>query len=464
MLNHVEQVLHPSIFRAYDIRGVVGKTLTEEGIFLIGKAIGSLVREQGGTQISIARDGRLSGPILSKALCDGILAAGCDVIDLGMVPTPLLYFAAYFFEQRSGVMLTGSHNPPDYNGLKLVVNGVTIAEDGIKDLYKRIIEKRLYDGCGVRHEVNIIERYIRCVTDNIKLSRRLKIVIDAGNGVTGMIAPQLFRALGCEVHELFCEVDGQFPHHHPDPSQPENLHDLISAVKEHQADIGIAFDGDGDRLGAVTSAGTIICPDRLLMLFAKAILAEHPHAKIIYDVKCTDHLATLIRSLNGEPIMWKTGHSLIKAKLAETKAQLAGEMSGHFFFNDKWYGFDDALYAGARLLEIIANQDEESEAVFAAIPNSVNTPELKVHVADEEKFTLMEQLINEAKFTEAKEVMTIDGLRVNFAEGWGLVRASNTTPYLILRFEAINETILQRIQVVFREWILSVRPDLVLPF
>lgn len=457
-------VLDPSIFRTYDIRGVVGKTLTEEGVFLIGKAIASLVLERGEREITIARDGRFSSPLLSQALCKGILSTGCDVVDLGLAPTPLLYYATQFSDQQSGVMLTGSHNPPDYNGLKMVIGGVTLSEDEIKALYQRILDQRFYEGSGERRERNVVDAYIHDVISRVHLPRALNVVIDAGNGVTGMIAPRLFRALGCEVHELFCEIDGNFPNHHPDPSQAENLQDLIRAVHEKQADIGLAFDGDGDRLGVVTSLGEIIWPDRLLMLFAQALLSEQPEAKIIYDVKCTSHLATLIRKQGGEPIMWKTGHSLIKAKLAETQAALAGEMSGHFFFKDRWYGFDDGLYAGARLLEILAQQHEDSDQVFAAIPNSINTPELKVSVADEDKFHLMQQLIASANFAEAKDVMTIDGLRVNFHEGWGLVRPSNTTPCLILRFEAVNQLMLEKIQSHFRLWMLSVRPELVLPF
>lgn len=453
-----------SIFRTYDIRGIVGTSLTEETVFLIGKAVGTLAREKGEQRMAIGRDGRLSSPLLSKALSDGINASGCDVIDLGMVPTPLLYYATHILETRSGIMLTGSHNPPDYNGLKMVVDGKALAEEGIQQLYQRIVEKRFLEGAGTRQEVDIVQHYMDRVCGDVKLKRPLKIVVDAGNGVTGMMAPQLFKALGCEVHTLFCEVDGHFPNHHPDPSQTENLQDLIRKVDELKADIGLAFDGDGDRLGIVTTKGEVIWPDRLLMLFAKAILAQEANAKIIFDVKCTTHLATLIREHGGQPIMWKTGHSLIKAKLAETQAQLAGEMSGHFFFKHRWYGFDDALYSGARLLEILADQTEDSDSVFAAIPNSVNTPELKVLVTEEEKFKLMQLLIESANFADASDILTIDGLRVNFADGWGLVRPSNTTPYLILRFEAINEVILEKIQGTFRHWMLSVRPDLVLPF
>ena len=460
----VDLSIDPSIFRAYDIRGIVGVSLTEECVFLIGKAVGSLVLEQGQDQITIARDGRFSGVQLANALCNGILSTGCNVVDLGRVPTPLLYYATHASDAQAGIMLTGSHNPPEYNGLKIVVNGITLAEGEIQAIYQRIIEKRFQHGQGIRQELNIVARYMDEMTTNIHLARPLNIVIDAGNGVTGMIAPSLFKALGCEVHELFCEVDGTFPNHHPDPSQPENLLDLVRAVHEMDADVGLAFDGDGDRLGVVTSNGTIIWADRLLMLFAQALLSEKPGSKVIYDVKCTNHLATLIRSLQGEPIMWKTGHSLIKAKMTETQAALGGEMSGHFFFKDRWFGFDDALYAGARLLEILSQQHVDSEAIFAAIPNSVTTSELKISVSEEEKFNLMQQLIDGANFTEADNVTTIDGLRVNFVDGWGLVRASNTSPYLILRFEAINQSMLNHIQLIFREWMLSVKPDLVLPF
>lgn len=457
--------INPHIFRAYDIRGIVGETLTEESVYLIGKALGSLVLDHGGTQIAIARDGRLSGPALLQRLSDGILSVGCDVIDLGMVPTPLLYFATHQFAEQSGVMLTGSHNPPNYNGLKMVVKGATLSEDAIQSLYQRILDNRFYHGrISTRHEVNIVEEYIKAVCGNVTLARPLKVVIDAGNGVAGAIAPTLFKALGCEVYPLFCEVDGTFPNHHADPSQVENLQDLIVAVKEQQADIGLAFDGDGDRLGVVTNAGEIIWPDRLLMLYAKALLAAQPNAKIIYDVKCTDHLAALIESLGGEPIMWKTGHSLIKAKMAETNAHIAGEMSGHFFFKDRWHGSDDALYAGARLLEILSHHVEDAQSIFSHIPNSVNTPELKVFVEDEDKFLLMRTLIDKAAFQDVKEMLTIDGLRVNFADGWGLVRPSNTSPYLVLRFEAMNQGVLENIQTKFRDWLLSVKPDLVIPF
>jgi phosphomannomutase/phosphoglucomutase len=453
-----------SIFRAYDIRGVVGESLTTKSVYAIGQAIGSVALEAGEKRIAVGRDGRLSGPTLLQALSDGILSTGCDVISLGLVPTPLLYYATHVLNSRSGVMLTGSHNPPEYNGLKIVINGTTLAEDTIQDLYRRIRDRRFRKGEGELRELDMIERYVRHVTHTVKLERPLRVVVDCGNGVPGAVVPMLYRQLGCEVHELFCEVDGEFPNHHPDPSQVKNLQDLIHKVREVDADVGLAFDGDGDRLGVVTRKGDIIWPDRQLMLLAKSILANNPGGKIIYDVKCSSHLETVIKACGGEPIMWKTGHSLIKAKLAETRALLAGEMSGHIFLKDRWYGFDDAIYAGARLLEILAAESDDIDTLFAAVPNSVNTPELKIFVSEAEKFPLMQKLVNNAKFDTAKQVLTLDGLRVNFAEGWGLVRPSNTTPCLVLRFEAETESMLSHIQHLFREFLLGVDPSLELPF
>lgn len=459
-----DALIDPEIFRAYDIRGVVETHLTPLVVNLIGKAIGSEVLQHGERQVVIARDGRLSGPILSQALCAGLLATGCDVIDLGMVPTPLLYYATSSIEGHSGVMLTGSHNPSHYNGLKIVIKGSTLTEEGIQKLYQRAVMKDFTPGTGVLFELDMIPRYLNHVCRNVKLGRALKVVVDAGNGIAGLIAPRLYRDLGCQVIELYCTVDGNFPNHHPDPSQEVNLSTLIQTVREHKADVGLAFDGDGDRLGVVNAAGEIIWPDRVLMLFAQDVLGHYPGSTIIYDVKCSDHLDKLIRSAGGEPLMWKTGHSLIKAKLAETKARLAGEMSGHFFFNDRWYGFDDALYAGARLLEILSHREQDSASVFASIPNSVNTPELKVSIDEKEKFALMQRLSAEVHRVGSAEINTIDGLRISFADGWGLVRPSNTTPYLILRFEALNKTILSNIQKLFREWMLSVKSDLIIPF
>lgn len=463
MLQAQSPSIDRSIFRAYDIRGIVDAGLTEEMVYALGRAIGSMAIAAGERRIAVGRDARLSGPRLSQKLQDGLLASGVDVLDIGIVPTPLLYYATHIFDTRSGVMLTGSHNPAEYNGLKMVINGKTLAEAGIQELYDRIVEGRFVEGSGQRTEVDIIQRYLMRVTDDIQLARPLKIVVDCGNGVAGAVAPELFRRMGCDVHELFCEMDGRFPNHHPDPSQTENLQDLIRVVRETGADIGLAFDGDADRLGVVTTTGDVIWPDRQLMVFAKEILERQPGAKIIYDVKCTSHLAGVIKEAGGVPMMWKTGHSLVKAKLAETGAALAGEMSGHIFFKDRWYGFDDAVYSAARMLEILAKTAGNSDALFADIPDSVNTPELKVYVDENEKFSLMNRLVDSANFGQA-EVVTIDGLRVNFADGWGLVRPSNTTPCLVLRFEAESQKVLEKIQNVFREFLLTAQADLVLPF
>lgn len=455
--------LSPSIFRAYDIRGVADETLTKEGVYAIGRVLGSMVLENTEKCMVVGRDGRLSGPRLSGALCQGILDSGCDVIDIGLVPTPVLYFSTFALDTRSGVMLTGSHNPAEYNGLKMVMHGLTLTEEEIQSIYQRAVNQQVRSGAGDLNRLDIMDRYLRRIASTVKLSRPLKIVVDCGNGAAGYIAPALFRQMGCDVIELFCDIDGHFPNHHPDPSQTENLQDLIRAVKEHQADVGLAFDGDADRLGVVTGQGEIIWPDRQLMLFAQSILKNKPGSKIIYDVKCTAHLEKMIRDLGGEPIMWKTGHSHIKRKLVETQAAIAGEMSGHIFFKDGWYGFDDAIYAGARLLQILAASEHDSATLFGMIPNSVNTPELKIAVSDDEKFLLMNQLVAEANFENAV-INTIDGLRVSFADGWGLVRPSNTTPCLVLRFEAETTSGLERIQNVFREFLLSVKSDLVLSF
>lgn len=460
---HVTTKVSPSIFRAYDIRGIVGDTLTEESVYAIGQVLGSLAIEKGEKSMAVGRDGRLSGPMLVKALTEGILASGCNVIDIGVVPTPLLYYTTYVEDTRSGVMLTGSHNPPDYNGLKIMIKGETLAEDAIKEIYRRIINGDVCEGDGQLQKIEITERYLADVMQDVKLNRQLKVVIDCGNGVAGAVAPELFRRMGCDVVELFCDVDGNFPNHHPDPSQTENLQDLMRVVQQTQADIGVAFDGDGDRLGVVTSDGEVVWADRQLMLYAQSILKNQPGAKIIYDVKCTSHLEKMIRDLGGEPIMWKTGHSLIKKKLAETQAAIAAEMSGHIFFKDRWFGFDDAIYAGARLLEILSETTENSASLFSQIPNSVNTPELKIYVTEEEKFLLMDRIVSEANFTDAV-INTIDGLRVSFANGWGLVRPSNTTPCLVLRFEAETKIALSAIQDLFRTHLLSIKSDLVLSF
>jgi phosphomannomutase/phosphoglucomutase len=451
------------IFKAYDIRGIVGKTIDEATVYAIGQAIGSEARARAVGALVIARDGRLSGPALSAALAGGIRAAGCDVIDVGMVPTPVLYFAAEHLKTGSGVMVTGSHNPPDYNGLKIVVGGETLSGEAIQALRSRIEHGDYRSGSGTQRSVDIVPDYIDRIVGDVDLQRPLKLVVDCGNGVAGAVAPRLFLALGCEVQSLYCEVDGRFPHHHPDPSQPENLVDLVHAVKTSGADLGLAFDGDGDRLGVVDSRGEVIWPDRQMMLYAADVLSRHPGAEIIFDVKCSRHLAQEIEAHGGRALMWRTGHSLIKTKMKESGALLAGEMSGHIFFKERWYGFDDALYTAARLLEVLSKRSQATADVFAALPNAVSTPELRVELAEGEQFAFMKSFLAQAAFPDA-QVTTIDGLRADYDDGWGLVRASNTTPSLILRFEADSDTALKRIETHFREVMLGVDPGLDLPF
>jgi phosphomannomutase / phosphoglucomutase len=453
-----------NIFRAYDIRGVVGETLNADIIHLIGQAIGSEALEQGEAKIVVARDGRLSGPTFSKALIEGLLSTGINVVDIGRVPTPVLYYATNVLDTTSGVMLTGSHNPVNHNGTKIVIKGKSFSGEQIQSLYLRIQAENFAKGMGVLSREDLLPLYLERVIDDVKVTKPLKVVVDCGNGVAGVIAPMLLKKLGCEVHELFCEVDGNFPNHHPDPSQEENLQDLIQMVCQKEADIGLAFDGDGDRLGVVTAKGDIIWPDRQLVLYAMHVLKEHPGATIIYDVKSTRYLDTAIKEHGGKPLMYKTGHSFVKAKIKEVDAKLGGEMSGHMFFNDRWYGFDDAVYTAARLLEIIANDGRTSDEIFAKIPESLSTPELKIAMSDEEKFSFVEELQAYAGFGEDATVNTIDGVRVDYAQGWGLVRASNTTPYLVVRFEADNEKTLSNIQCKFRKVLLSLHADLKLPF
>ena len=458
-----EAKVDPSIFRAYDIRGVVTESLTPEAVFEIGRAIGSEAYFRGEQTVVVGRDGRLSGPELVDALIRGLRSTGRDVKDIGQVPTPVLYFAAQYLGANSGVMLTGSHNPPEYNGLKIVLAGETLASEAIQGLRKRIEDGDLLTGDGTVESIDVLPDYIERIKSDVQVVRPLKVVVDCGNGVAGEAAPKLLKELGCDVVELFCDIDGNFPNHHPDPSKPENLVSLIQAVREHGAELGLAFDGDGDRLGVVTSEGEIIWPDRLMMLFAMDVLARNPGAQIIYDVKCSRHLARIIAEHGGEPLMWRTGHSLIKAKMKETGALLAGEMSGHIFFKERWYGFDDALYSAARLLEFLANDHRSPAEVFAALPDSVNTPELNVAMAEGQPSVFMEKLLNSAHFENA-QVATIDGMRVEFDNGWGLVRASNTTPCLVLRFEADDELALHRIQEEFRRVMLQADPGLSLPF
>ncbi len=429
----------------------------------IGHAIGSEARVRNLTAIAIGRDGRLSGTELSQALARGIQSSGIDVIDVGMVATPMLYYAAHELCQYSGVMVTGSHNPPEYNGFKIVLGGQTLAAELIQALRIRIEQNDLAHGNGKYSQHEIAERYIQRIIGDVKLARPFKIVVDCGNGVAGAYAPALYRGLGCEVIELFCEVDGSFPNHHPDPSVPENLHDVIQALKTSDAEIGLAFDGDGDRLGIVTKQGQIINADRQLMLFAADVLSRNPGGKIIFDVKCTRNLAPWISRHGGTPVMWKTGHSFIKAKLIETQALLAGEMSGHLFFKERWYGFDDGLYAGARLLELLS-QETDIDATLNNLPDSMNTPELQVRTAEGENHALIARLQQMATFNNAQQVITIDGLRVEYSDGFGLARASNTTPVIVLRFEADNESALKRIQEDFRRNILAAKPDAQLPY
>ncbi len=455
--------LDPSMFRAYDIRGTVDRQLTAAAVFQIGQALGSEALDRGQTLMAVGRDGRLSGPALSEALIKGLCASGIDVLDVGRVPTPVLYYATRTMGTESGVMLTGSHNPPDYNGLKMVVAGETLYGDAITALYQRCREGQLRQGQGQVQRKNIIKSYIDAITADLALARPLKVVLDAGNGITGELAPRLFQELGCEVVPLYCEVDGNFPNHHPDPSKPENLEDLRHAVSEHHADLGLAFDGDGDRVGVITPAGRNVFADRLLMLFAKHVLVSNPGVDIIYDVKCTRDLRSLIASHGGRPIMSRTGHSFIKAKLKETNASLAGEMSGHIFFNDRWFGFDDGLYAGARLLEILALETADADQIFAEFPDRFSTPEINIKVSDANKFQIVEALKANAQFSDG-QVSTLDGLRVDFSSGWGLIRASNTTPVLVARFEGLTQNDLDQVQARFRSLLAKVDPSLEIPF
>ncbi|TVO66858.1 phosphomannomutase/phosphoglucomutase [Denitromonas ohlonensis] len=455
--------LAPEIFKAYDIRGIIDKSLTPEVARAIGHALGSEARARNLKSIAVGRDGRLSGPALAGALAEGICAAGVDVIDIGCVPTPLTYFAAYHLNADGCVSVTGSHNPPDYNGFKMVLGGQTLFGELIQDLRKRIETGDLVHGTGTVRQAEVIDAYLDRVLGDVRLARPMKIVIDCGNGVAGAVAPQLFRRLGCEVTELFCEVDGNFPNHHPDPSKPENLQDVIRALRETDAELGLAFDGDGDRLGVVTKDGQIIYPDRQLMLFAADVLSRVPGGQIIYDVKCTRNLAGWIRQHGGEPLMWNTGHALVKAKLKETGAPLAGEMSGHVFFKERWYGFDDGLYTGARLLEILSARPD-ANAALTELPDALSTPELNLKMAEGEPFELVRRLREQAAFDGADDVITIDGVRVEYPDGFGLARPSNTTPVVVLRFEADSQAAIERIQTAFRSAIDAVWPGLALPF
>jgi phosphomannomutase/phosphoglucomutase len=455
--------LSADIFRAYDIRGVIGKTLDAGVARLVGQAVGTVVLKKNAGPVVVARDGRLSGPYLQDAMIEGITSTGCDALDIGAVPTGVLYYAAHELAAGSGVMITGSHNPPDYNGFKIMVGGDPVHGKELADFYRRITEGALQAGSGTVQQANVVPQYIERIAQDIQLEKPLKVVIDCGNGIGGVCAAEVLRAIGAEVLPLFDEVDGTFPNHHPDPSEPENLVDLIESVRLIDADLGFALDGDADRLGVVTLAGDIIYADRVMMLLAMDVLDRHPGATIIYDVKCTGHLAEVIRQAGGNPVMYKTGHSLIKAKMKEINSPFAGEMSGHFFFGERWYGVDDGIYAAARLLEILASAEAPPEAILNALPTSYSTPELKVHMEEGENFTFVEAFRKAAKF-EGASINTIDGLRADWPDGWGLVRGSNTTPILVVRFDAETEVALERIKDVFRSQMLGVKPDLKLPF
>ncbi|MGO3222312.1 MAG: phosphomannomutase/phosphoglucomutase [Halomonas sp.] len=461
------QSVPASIFRAYDIRGIVDDTLTAETVELIGRAVGSEAAARGESSVVVARDGRLSGARLQAALMRGLNAAGCDVIDIGMVPTPVLYFATHILgSTQSGVMVTGSHNPPDYNGFKIVLGGETLSGDAITALFERIqtgnLASNLDTGQGSINQQDIRETYLARILGDVKINRPIKAVVDCGNGVAGELGPQLLARLGVDTTALFDEIDGHFPNHHPDPGKPENMQDLMRTVRETGADIGLAFDGDGDRLGVVTPTGKLIYPDHLLMVFATDMLARQPGAKVIFDIKCTGNLVKVISEAGGEPEMWRTGHSLIKARMQETSAQLGGEMSGHIFFKERWYGFDDGLYAAARLVEILANQPDDADTFFARFPQDIGTPEINIAVTDANKFSLVDKLAREGDFGEGIKT-TLDGIRVDYPDGWGLCRASNTTPALVMRFEGKDDAGLARIRRVFNTALKRIAPELQLP-
>ncbi|MES1976695.1 MAG: phosphomannomutase/phosphoglucomutase [Pseudomonadota bacterium] len=448
-----------SIFKAYDIRGIVPATINAEFAEALGKAFGTVAVKAGETTVAVGRDGRLSGPSLSAALIRGLASTGVNVIDIGMATTPMLYFAASTLAS-SGIQVTGSHNPKDYNGFKMVLAGRAIYGDDIQEL-RKIIEGDAWASAatsGVVRQLNIETDYRNRIVSGIKLSRPMKIVVDCGNGVAGASAPAIFRALGCEVIELFSEVDGNFPNHHPDPSKPENLRDLIQALKESDAELGLAFDGDGDRLGIVTKDGQNIYPDRQMMLFARDVLSRVPGGQIVFDVKCSQRLAPAIEAAGGVPLMYKTGHSLIKAKMKEVNSPLGGEMSGHIFFKERWYGFDDGTYAGARLLEIVSRVPDAG-GLLNSLPTSFSTPELNVPCKEGEPHAVVETLINTAKFAEPAKISTIDGVRVDWPDGFGLIRASNTTPVLVLRFEGHTQAALERIEADMLALLRSVKPD-----
>lgn len=452
-----------SIFRAYDIRGIVGEDLNENVAYNVGRALATEAQALGQSSIIVGRDARESSPSLQAALTFGIMASGVDVIDIGVVPTPVVYFATKTLSTQSGVMITGSHNPAGYNGIKMVLGGNTLTTDKVAALYDRIQAQDFTEGQGSLSEAAVIDDYLADIQSRITLKRPLKIVVDCGNGVAGLTASRLYKALGCEVVELYCELDGSFPNHHPDPSVADNMVDIQAAVVAEKADCGLAFDGDADRVGVVTDQGEIIWPDRLTMLLAEDVLSRKPGSDILFDVKCSNQLANHITACGGNPVMWKTGHSILKGKMIEMDAPMAGELSGHIFFQEDWYGFDDGVYVGARFMQVLAMQNKTADALFATLPNNVNTPEIKVGIADDKKFDFVDRLVAASQFEEAT-VTTIDGLRVDFSDGWVLVRPSNTTPCLTVRFEATTIERLEALQADWRQRLLAIDDTLDVPF
>ncbi len=447
--------LDPGIFRAYDIRGITRSNLTDDVCYWIGRAFAAEARSQNQQAAAIGRDGRLSSPGIALALGQGLVDGGMSVTDIGQVPTPVLYYATHALKTGTGIMITGSHNPPEYNGLKMMIDGTTLAEDLIQVLYRRLQDSTLSTGKGALGYADLGADYVEAALNTTKLDRPLKVAVDCGNGVAGELGPKLISALGCEVIPLFCEIDGNFPNHHPDPAEPENLQDLITAVQQQSADVGLAFDGDGDRLGVVTPKGEIIWPDKMMMLFAQDIIARNPQTPVIFDVKCSTHLERVITEAGGNPIMWKTGHSHIKAKIKQTQAALAGEFSGHICFGERWYGFDDALYTAARLLELLSQTELDVDAVFAQYPTTYSTPEIKIHTTETRKFEVMDELASSGDFADGR-MTTIDGIRVDFDDRWGLIRPSNTSPVLSLRFEADSAAALERVQDEFQTQLSNV--------
>ena len=451
------------VFRAYDIRGIIGQQLDENAFYSVGKALACKLYAIDRNNIIIARDGRLTSEKLAHALTQGLLDSGIHVFDLGEVTSPIMYYATHISGIDSGVMITGSHNPADYNGIKMVLAGTTLAQADIETLYDLVEKGESRDGVGRLEQLHVVDDYVHRIVGDVRLNRPLKVVVDAGNGIAGPIAPRVLRALGCEVVELYCEVDGRFPNHHPDPSVEKNVLDLKAKVVSENADLGLAFDGDADRLGIVTRSGELICPDRLMMFYAPEVLKNNPGATIVYDIKCSSALAAVIQKAGGVAKMCPTGHSIVKAVMKQENAVLAGEMSGHLFFKDRWYGFDDAIYSACRLLEILSNSSLTVDEQFASIPNLISTSEIKIPMLDAKKFDFMQLFIEHSSFPDAK-LITMDGLRVEFASGWGLLRASNTTPCLVARFEADSEDYLDHIQQLFKRELMSLDNELLIPF